>query len=132
MNLSILFGHALWSMCMTAMPLHQICIAFILLHRMALQLKIVCCMQILQTKLDKLKENRPGNHLGAEQQELETLRTMVRCSLCNVRSKRSVITRCMHMFCEECLAQWQAKRHRNCPSCKTGFSAQDVKQIYLV
>ncbi|KAK9864134.1 hypothetical protein WJX84_006373 [Apatococcus fuscideae] len=57
--------------------------------------------QVLQSKLDKLKESRPGSQLGTEQQELETLRMM-------------------------------AKRHRNCPSCKTGFSAQDVKQIYLV
>lgn len=89
-------------------------------------------VQVLQSKLDKLKESRPGSQLGTEQQELETLRMMVRCSLCNIRTKRSLITRCMHMFCEECLAQWQAKRHRNCPSCKTGFSAQDVKQIYLV
>lgn len=91
-----------------------------------------CGAQVLQSKLDKLKDSRPGSQLGTEQQELETLRMMVRCSLCNIRTKRSLITRCMHMFCEECLAQWQAKRHRNCPSCKTGFSAQDVKQIYLV
>ena len=98
----------------------------------AMQRDDTSCMQVLQSKLDKLKESRAGTHLGTEQQELETLRMMVRCSLCNVRTKRSVITRCMHMFCEECLAQWQAKRHRNCPSCKTGFSAQDVKQIYLV
>ncbi|KAK9864077.1 hypothetical protein WJX84_011985 [Apatococcus fuscideae] len=39
--------------------------------------------QVLQSKLDKLKESRPGGQLGSEQQELETLRTMVRCSLCN-------------------------------------------------
>ena len=56
---------------------------------------------------------------------------MLRCSVCNDRPKGVVITRCFHMFCNDCIATRLENRDRKCPACGLMFSASDVKSIFF-
>ena len=83
--------------------------------------------QVLQSKVEKL-----SSHAGAAvNEELEGMRLMMRCRVCRVRTKDTVITKCWHTFCSDCIKRNLDARNRKCPACGHLFGAQDVKQIYL-
>jgi E3 ubiquitin-protein ligase BRE1 len=66
--------------------------------------------------------------------ELATLRDwkrMAQCSVCNFKVKDHVITRCMHVFCKDCIDMRLETRQRKCPQCGGMFGPGDVKTIYL-
>lgn len=63
--------------------------------------------------------------------QLERYRTLLRCTLCDTRFKDTTISKCMHCFCEECVASRIRMRDRKCPSCNEPFAPGDVKKIYL-
>lgn len=70
---------------------------------------------------------------GADEykEEIDAYKSMLRCSVCNDRPKASIITRCYHMFCQECVQVRLDNRDRKCPGCAQVFSASDVKSIYF-
>ncbi|KAJ1817533.1 E3 ubiquitin-protein ligase bre1 [Coemansia sp. RSA 2598] len=58
-------------------------------------------------------------------------KALLKCPTCQVRFKSHVLTRCMHVFCKECIDSRIETRQRKCPSCSEPFGAKDVRQIYL-
>lgn len=84
-------------------------------------------IQVLQTKLERQGQAAGG----AVQEELEGLRLMMRCRVCDVRSKDTVLTKCMHTFCRECVDAIITSRNRKCPACGQHFGLTEHKQIYL-
>jgi len=62
--------------------------------------------------------------------EVKKLRRMVMCTVCNSDEKAVVIAKCSHMFCKKCIDKNLEVRARKCPSCRTKFGADDVKQVY--
>ena len=70
---------------------------------------------------------------GADEyrEEIDAYKSMLRCSVCNDRPKACIITRCYHMFCQECVQVRLDNRDRKCPGCAAAFSASDVKSIYF-
>lgn len=56
---------------------------------------------------------------------------LLKCVACDKRYKDTVINKCMHVFCQECIEQRIKSRNRMCPSCGEGFSPNDIKRIYL-
>ena len=65
------------------------------------------------------------------EQQLDTYKRLVRCSVCNDRAKNTVITRCYHCFCKECIDDNLEKRIRKCPGCGTSFGDKDVHSLWL-
>lgn len=65
------------------------------------------------------------------QEELVLYKKLMKCNSCHIRDKNSVITKCMHVFCRNCLDNRIETRQRKCPNCGEPFGANDVKQIYL-
>lgn len=56
---------------------------------------------------------------------------MLKCNSCKQRFKTHVITRCMHLFCNQCLEARIETRQRKCPTCSVGFGATDVSPVYF-
>eukprot|EP01025_Chloroclados_australasicus_P000774 TRINITY_DN10290_c0_g1_i1.p1 TRINITY_DN10290_c0_g1~~TRINITY_DN10290_c0_g1_i1.p1 ORF type:complete len:851 (+),score=124.76 TRINITY_DN10290_c0_g1_i1:32-2554(+) len=55
----------------------------------------------------------------------------LRCSVCNVREKDTIITRCYHTFCRECLNKLGENRQRRCPRCKEVFLTSELRPFEL-
>lgn len=56
---------------------------------------------------------------------------MMKCPVCHVRDKSTVITRCYHVFCADCVQTCIDTRQRKCPGCAKPFGADDVHQLFL-
>lgn len=73
--------------------------------------------------------------LGASSPELiesiEKYRKLLRCPTCDKNYKDTVIDKCMHVLCKECVDNRLKMRSRKCPVCAESFSASDVKRIFL-
>ncbi|EPZ34706.1 hypothetical protein ROZALSC1DRAFT_29598 [Rozella allomycis CSF55] len=63
--------------------------------------------------------------------EIAAYKKLLYCSACEIRQKGVIITRCMHLFCKECIDDRLDSRQRKCPSCGEGFGQNDVKPVYL-
>jgi len=83
----------------------------------------------LKRRLEHFKKfGKVGDPLQDEQ--LEYYKKLFRCSVCNDRDKDSVLTRCYHFFCHQCLEDNIKKRIRRCPTCTTGFNDNNIQKIY--
>ncbi|KAF2069238.1 hypothetical protein CYY_009447 [Polysphondylium violaceum] len=86
--------------------------------------------QLLKKKLEKASSNASSSSSTAEE-ELRLVNQKLRCSICNDRQKNTVIAKCFHVFCKECIYSNIDTRKRRCPGCKRPFSESDVHPIYL-
>ncbi|CAN3374135.1 hypothetical protein DIURU_000927 [Diutina rugosa] len=66
-----------------------------------------------------------------DEQEIEGLRSMAKCSVCSKNWKDTAISVCGHVFCHDCTSERLAARLRRCPTCNKGFSANDLLSIHL-
>lgn len=88
--------------------------------------------KLLQAKVAKLRGQSDGAEAPRElQEEVQGLRSLLRCSVCSSRRKDTIITKCYHMFCSHCIQRNLETRHRKCPGCNVGFGTNDVKSIYF-
>eukprot|EP01113_Clastostelium_recurvatum_P031545 TRINITY_DN3947_c0_g1_i6.p1 TRINITY_DN3947_c0_g1~~TRINITY_DN3947_c0_g1_i6.p1 ORF type:complete len:171 (-),score=39.56 TRINITY_DN3947_c0_g1_i6:25-537(-) len=69
--------------------------------------------------------------LAALEEELKESKSMMRCTVCNDRPKDTVIAKCFHTFCNQCIRTNLEIRKRRCPGCAKPFSESDVHAIYL-
>ncbi|KAH8581906.1 zinc finger protein [Cryptosporidium sp. chipmunk genotype I] len=68
------------------------------------------------------------NTLKSENQELLTL---MKCSVCRDKVKDTVINRCGHLFCRDCIDRNLSSRNRKCPLCHINFDKNDTGRIFL-
>jgi E3 ubiquitin-protein ligase BRE1 len=88
--------------------------------------------QIFSSRLERAK--RKDDVAGANKEledELDDMRTLLRCSVCHERQKNVIITKCFHMFCKPCIQRNLDTRHRKCPGCGVAFGSQDVKNCFF-
>lgn len=64
-------------------------------------------------------------------EQLEYYRGIVKCHLCTKRDKNTVIVKCGHTFCRECIDQRLNIRSRKCPTCGIGIDYQSVRELFL-
>ncbi|KAI5956604.1 BRE1 [Candida jiufengensis] len=86
---------------------------------------------ISETTLTKYKSNNTNLLLQEDEQQLEALRSIAKCSVCTKNWKDTAITVCGHVFCSNCTQERLAARLRRCPSCNKGFSSNDLLTIHL-
>ncbi|CAM9957339.1 unnamed protein product, partial [Phaeothamnion confervicola] len=65
------------------------------------------------------------------EEENKALKKQLKCSVCLDRQKNVVLTKCYHMFCEECIKENLRNRTRKCPACSRGFGDNDFQHIFL-
>lgn len=63
--------------------------------------------------------------------EIEAMRRCLNCSVCGTRRKSTILVKCMHTFCKQCIDDCVEKRRRRCPGCGTPFGKDDVKPFFL-
>lgn len=91
----------------------------------------------LQRDLDKVRKQlassggtrKKGSF--ADDDQIEALNSLLRCSACKDRYRNRIITRCLHTFCNECVDARIQTRQRKCPSCGLGFSTSDVQTLFF-
>lgn len=64
-------------------------------------------------------------------QEVESMRRCLNCSICGTRYKSVILMKCMHTFCKTCIDNRIETRSRRCPGCGTAFSREEVRPFYL-
>ncbi|XP_070571727.1 E3 ubiquitin-protein ligase BRE1A-like [Ptychodera flava] len=64
-------------------------------------------------------------------EEVKTYKAQQTCPCCNVKRKDTVLTKCFHVFCSECIKTRYETRQRKCPECNAAFGANDYHRIYL-
>lgn len=88
-------------------------------------------LKLAESLLQKYKTNNTNSILQEDEQQLEALRSIAKCSVCSKNWKDTAITVCGHVFCNNCTQERLAARLRRCPSCNKGFSANDLLSIHL-
>lgn len=63
--------------------------------------------------------------------EREGLLRILKCSTCHMNFRNTVILKCMHTFCKECVDARISTRQRKCPGCNLAFAQSDVQQIFF-
>ena len=93
---------------------------------------------VLQSKYDKLNQQyrslSSGNTSLASkglQAELEQCKDKLKCSVCSINDKDTVLTTCYHAACAKCVEENLQSRNRKCGQCGMKFSRDNVKQLYL-
>lgn len=84
-----------------------------------------------QCNLIRIIDRIAGGRSSEILDDVDKYKKLLKCTACDRRYKDSVINKCMHVFCQECLDQRIKSRNRMCPSCGEAFSQNDVKRIYL-
>lgn len=90
-----------------------------------------------ELEASRRKHERLTSHLDGSsvveklQQELKEYKEILKCSVCLDRPKEVVITKCYHLFCNNCVQKIIETRHRKCPTCAASFGANDVKPVYI-
>jgi E3 ubiquitin-protein ligase BRE1 len=85
--------------------------------------------QVANSKVERLR--RSGGGGGGDAEELEAMRTLLRCNVCHERQKDVIITKCWHIFCSHCIRKNLETRNRKCPGCGAAFGQHDVKQFFF-
>lgn len=68
------------------------------------------------------------NHVFREN---EILRRKMTCTVCCENFRDHCITKCGHIFCQNCLTNNIKSRNRKCPQCKINFDKNDTQRIFL-
>ncbi|KAK2962686.1 putative E3 ubiquitin-protein ligase BRE1 [Blattamonas nauphoetae] len=64
-------------------------------------------------------------------QKLDMYKKLLDCSVCHVRPKNVLITKCFHMFCKECIHDVIQSRSRKCPQCGEKFAQEEARTFYF-
>ncbi|KAK2195369.1 bifunctional Zinc finger [Babesia duncani] len=90
----------------------------------------VCTRQLSEAlhTITKLKE---FTAIQSDSGHEQAIRRRLLCSLCFENFRDQCITKCGHVFCNECIANNIKSRNRKCPHCKVAFDRADVQKIYL-
>ncbi|KAK4270506.1 hypothetical protein QN277_023535 [Acacia crassicarpa] len=89
-------------------------------------------LEIARRKVSYLQAQIEGSSVIEKlQQELGEYREIVKCSVCQDRTKEVVITKCYHLVCNPCIQKVVENKQRKCPLCAASFGPNDVKPIYL-
>jgi len=94
--------------------------------------------KLLRARIVKLQEasgsgsgRRKESDESADAARIRQLQLRLNCKVCETRAKNTVISKCMHAFCKECVQNNLDTRLRKCPTCGVKFGDSDVRPLYL-
>lgn len=82
-----------------------------------------------QAETHRLTSGAGGS--AAIQEQLESLRSIALCSVCQKNWKDTAIKICGHVFCGDCVHSRLAARMRKCPMCNCSFGQGDILTVHL-
>ncbi|EIN11960.1 BRE1-domain-containing protein [Punctularia strigosozonata HHB-11173 SS5] len=78
------------------------------------------------------RSSNPGKTREQElQNEVDKCMVILKCSTCKMRMRNTVITKCMHSFCKECVDARIQTRQRKCPACNLQFAQTDAQTLFF-
>lgn len=80
--------------------------------------------------IDEIYSNG-GINIQELKDQIDLYRKLLKCNSCKTKDKNAIITKCMHVFCRDCLDTRIETRQRKCPNCGEPFGQGDIKSIYL-
>lgn len=89
---------------------------------------------VFKEKLEHIQNSGSGasrEEVERLKREIEGYQRKLRCQCCNDREKNTVISRCWHVFCKECVENNMKYRSRKCPACMQPFGYNDVHELYM-
>eukprot|EP01097_Dermamoeba_algensis_P009119 TRINITY_DN6298_c0_g1_i1.p1 TRINITY_DN6298_c0_g1~~TRINITY_DN6298_c0_g1_i1.p1 ORF type:complete len:745 (+),score=142.83 TRINITY_DN6298_c0_g1_i1:117-2351(+) len=81
----------------------------------------------LKRKLEKLSA-KTTNH--ALEEEIKACKQAVQCTVCRERTKNTVIAKCFHVFCRQCIQRCLDSKQKKCPTCSKSFGENDIHSIF--
>ncbi|EMD37345.1 hypothetical protein CERSUDRAFT_105371 [Gelatoporia subvermispora B] len=72
-----------------------------------------------------------GSREAQLQQEIDKCMSILKCSTCRINMRNTVITKCMHSFCKQCVESRISTRQRKCPACNLPFSQGEVQTLFF-
>jgi len=69
--------------------------------------------------------------LHGRDKELKNMEALVICSICRSGPRTTIITKCMHTFCKDCVDSRLSTRQRKCPACQVSFAHSDVHTFWF-
>ncbi|KDQ27700.1 hypothetical protein PLEOSDRAFT_1112669 [Pleurotus ostreatus PC15] len=84
-----------------------------------------------EKQLARMKEMAALSAPQSSDTHHDKMQEILQCRICKARIRDTVITKCMHTFCRECLDARLSTRQRKCPSCQLAFGHADVHPVYF-
>ncbi|KIP08412.1 hypothetical protein PHLGIDRAFT_88220 [Phlebiopsis gigantea 11061_1 CR5-6] len=98
----------------------------------AVKKKVQFEKQIAKAKATANSHHSSGSGREAElQEEVDKCMSILKCSTCRQNMRNTVLTKCMHSFCKNCVNERISSRQRKCPACNLPFSQGEVQQLYF-
>ena len=69
--------------------------------------------------------------MGAKNDEYDMLKQIATCTICRKNFKEVALTKCGHVFCNQCLEERYQSRARKCPNCGLLFGQNDKLRVTL-
>lgn len=92
-------------------------------------------LQVLQHRMSKVNQDQSAgkNSLAEElQAQVNSLQQQIRCDVCQERKKDTILLKCKHLFCKQCILQTWNSRNRKCPACATKIGARsEIVEVVL-
>eukprot|EP00055_Hartaetosiga_balthica_P009026 m.35016 g.35016 ORF g.35016 m.35016 type:complete len:699 (-) comp6576_c0_seq1:14-2110(-) len=83
---------------------------------------------VLSSRLERISTGSTDKVLEAQ---VDDLTVKLKCTVCQTRQKNTILLKCYHMFCAECVQSRLDSRQRKCPQCSTPFGRNDFHRAYL-
>ncbi|KAF8813812.1 BRE1-domain-containing protein [Phlegmacium glaucopus] len=89
----------------------------------------------LEREMEQLKKeirvDSSQTKLHGRDKELKNMEALVICSTCHGSPRTTIITKCMHTFCKDCVDSRLSTRQRKCPACQVPFAHSDVHTFWF-
>eukprot|EP00056_Hartaetosiga_gracilis_P016369 m.4824 g.4824 ORF g.4824 m.4824 type:complete len:723 (+) comp4011_c0_seq1:176-2344(+) len=82
----------------------------------------------LTTRVNALSNGSADEVLEAQ---VDQLSKKLKCSVCLTKEKNTIMLKCFHMFCGDCVQSRLDSRQRKCPQCSQPFGKGDYHRAYL-
>jgi E3 ubiquitin-protein ligase BRE1 len=87
--------------------------------------------EAMERKLRRNERSAAPTSVGDGGKNADYYKAMVKCPLCHLANKDTVITKCGHAFCRGCLDKRLELRNRKCPGCQQVFDKSYVRELWL-
>ncbi|GBE60908.1 NAD-specific glutamate dehydrogenase [Babesia ovata] len=82
--------------------------------------------RVLISRVSTDKSPDPSSEEDSIRRENDALRRRMTCTVCSEHFRDRCLSKCGHVFCENCIKSCIKSRNRKCPVCKVAFDRNDV------
>ncbi|KIY74431.1 hypothetical protein CYLTODRAFT_484742 [Cylindrobasidium torrendii FP15055 ss-10] len=88
-------------------------------------------VQRLQARLKVARASVRETKPSEVEAQLDDAMALLKCSTCKQAMRNTMLTKCSHTFCKQCIDTRISTRQRKCPSCNLPFTGGEVLSLYF-